>query len=238
MNHVLTLSQAARHIHIDENELKHLAQRGEISTRRRGEDYFFEHQAIDEWAQTHIVSLSPRKLGPWHKSVIQAQKKRIEEDGLIESLLKPEWILPRLGSRTRPGVIRDMVALSLSTGFLYDDVVLQRGVEAREEQASTAIGEGAAFLHQLHLDPYCASASFITLGRTEQPIFFGAQDGKPTDLFFLICCIDCDQHLHALARLCLMMHGTDLPLRLREASTAEEMYQCLLDAEHEFLRTF
>lgn len=235
MNRVLTIEQAARHIHVDARELLHLAQRGEIPCRRRGDDYFLEHRAVDEWAQRNIMALKPKSLTDRHRAAIIERRRPIREDRLVESLARPEWIDPALPSRTRPGVIRDMVALALKTGLLYDDVLLQQAIEEREQAASTAIGEGAAFLHARYHDPYCASESFIALGRTVHPIFFGAQDGQTTDLFFLICCVDDELHLHALARLCLLMHGTDLPGRLREAGSAGEMCQCLLEAESQFL---
>ncbi|MBQ9431665.1 MAG: PTS sugar transporter subunit IIA [Kiritimatiellae bacterium] len=237
MNRILTLEQAARHIQFDARELLHLAQRGEIASRRRGDEYFFEHQVIDEWAQRHLMSQPAKFLRLRHRDAMRQARKSIEDDRVIESLLKPEWIDAAMPSRTRPGVIRDMVALGLRTELLYDDVVLQQAVEEREEVASTAIGEGAAFLHPRFHDPYLAAGSFITFGRTVRPIFFGAPDGLTTDLFFLICCVNDVEHIHVLARLCLLMHGTDLAEQLREAPDANAIYQLLTAAEKEFLST-
>ena len=47
---VLNLVQAATHIHLDANELRHAAQRGEVEATSRGDDWFFELRALDEWA--------------------------------------------------------------------------------------------------------------------------------------------------------------------------------------------
>ena len=185
---MLTLEQAARHIHIDPHELLHLAQREEIPFRKRGEEYFFEHRVVDDWAQRHLLELPPKNLVRQHKEVIIDSKRTVQDDKLIAALMKPEWIDPAMASRTRPGVIRDMVALAQETGLLYDDVIFQQEVEEREKAASTAIGEGAAFLHARYHDPYYAAGSFVILGRTIQPIYFGAKDGLTTDLFFLLCC--------------------------------------------------
>jgi PTS system nitrogen regulatory IIA component len=129
-----------------------------------------------------------------------------------------------------------MVALALETGLLYDDAALLHELEAREEVASTAIGGGAAFLHARYHDPYLCSESFGVFGKTIQPIFFGAQDGEETDLFFLICCTDDAQHLHTLARLCAMSHGSLMLSDIRAASDAEEIYDILCDAERDLLR--
>lgn len=70
-----------------------------------------------------------------------------------------------------------------------------------------------------------------------QPIFFGSQDGGKTDIFFLICCMDDKLHLHVLARLCMLIHGTDLLKDLRAAETSEEMYDMLRNAEKVLLKS-
>ena len=44
---ILSLKQAAEHVHLGENELKHAAQRGEIEATQRGDDWFFEHRTLD-----------------------------------------------------------------------------------------------------------------------------------------------------------------------------------------------
>ena len=122
-----------------------------------------------------------------------------------------------------------------STGLLYDPETLFAELSAREEVASTAAGGGVAFLHPRYHDPYLFQETFLALGRTARPVFFGAQDGTATDLFFLICCTDHTLHLHILARLCLLAHGTPLLENLRAAEDAAAMHAALKAAEDEFL---
>lgn len=234
---ILTLQQAARHIRIPERELFHLVQREEIPYQRRGEEILFEHRLLDDWAQRRILGLPSKSLAQHHREETADRTSAASEDVLVERLFRPEWIDPALSSRTKPSVIRDMVALAMSTGQLYDDAILQREIEERENASSTAVGGGAAFLHARYHDPYHASESFVVLGKTIQHIFFGAQDGEETDLFFLICCTDAALHLHTLARLCMLAHGTMLLSDLRAATTAEEMYRILCNAESGLLRT-
>ena len=125
----------------------------------------------------------------------------------------------------------------MKTERLYDGAALLQELAAREEVASTAIGGGAAFLHARYHDPYLCSESFVVFGRTVQPIFFGAQDGEQTDLFFLICCTDDTLHLHTLARLCTMAHGSLMLSDLRVATTSDELFAILHSAEHELLKS-
>ena len=73
------------------------------------------------------------------------------------------------------------------------------------------------------------------VGRTVQEIHFGAPDGRPTWLFFLICCQDERIHLHTLARLCLTVQKTDVVARLLAAPDAAAMYEALIAAEQSAL---
>ncbi len=197
----------------------------------------FEHRLLDDWAQRRILGLPTQSLTTHHREAVADRTPQASEDILVEKLFRPDWINPALTSRTKPGVVRDMVALAVSTGLLYDDAALQREIEERESVSSTAIGGGAAFLHARYHDPYQSSESFVVLGKTIQHIFFGAQDGEETDIFFLICCTDDALHLHTLARLCMLAHGTMLLSDLRAATAREEMCHILCHAERELLKT-
>jgi mannitol/fructose-specific phosphotransferase system IIA component (Ntr-type) len=76
----------------------------------------------------------------------------------------------------------------------------------------------------------------MVLGRTIQPIHFGSQDGKPTDLFFLLCCQDDRLHLHTLARLCTMCMETPILDELRTADSGTAMQDIILRTEAEIIR--
>ena len=84
-------------------------------------------------------------------------------------------------------------------------------------------------------EPYLFETSFIVVGRPVQEIHFGAPDGQPTHLFFLICCQDDRLHLHTLARLCLIAQKTKMLDQLRDAPDAKTMRDALIAAEQEIL---
>ena len=232
---LMDLKSAAAHLHMKETELKHFAQRGEVESRRRGDDFFFEHRTLDEWAQRRVMSISAKVLTDEHRLAMTERKRSDGQDFHIADLLRSETIQPRLTAKTRAGVLRDMTDFADSTGLLYDSETLFAELSAREEVASTAAGIGVAFLHPRYHDPYLFQETFLALGRAVRPVFFGAQDGTGTDLFFLICCTDHTLHLHILARLCLLAHGTNLLADLREAEDADGLHAALKKAEDEFL---
>ena len=220
-----------------ERELYHLAQRGDVPVRKRGDEFFFEHGRIDEWAQRNILQLSDRELARRHGEAVGERVRASRETALVPLLFTPDRISAGLASRTRHGAIRDLVAAAFDTRLLYDDAEFLQEVSAREDEASTAVPGGVAFLHAHRHDPYRASESFCLLGRAVHPVYFGSPDGEPTDLFFLLCCIDDELHLHPLARLSLLCRDDSLLAALREAADADEMYGLLVETEERVLAT-
>ena len=76
MSHeMMDLRQAARHLHIDENELRHFAQREEVPSVKRGDTFFFEHRLLDEWAQRRMMELSPRQLTGEHRQAMDERRR-------------------------------------------------------------------------------------------------------------------------------------------------------------------
>ena len=230
----LDLKSAAARLHMDELELKHFAQREEVPAQKRGDDFYFDRRLLDEWAQRRMIALHPKLLTGEHAHAMDERAKSSGEVRISE-LLAIDAIAPELTAKNKGGVLRDMTELAESTGKVYDKDALFKGLTEREEAASTAVGGGAAFLHVKFHDEYLVSESFLALGRTCRPVFFGAPDDEGTDLFFLINCTDRALHLHVLARLCLLAHGTTLLADLRAAPDAAAMLEAVKAAETSLL---
>ena len=230
----LDLKSAAARLHMDELELKHFAQREEVPSQKRGDEFFFERHLLDEWAQRRMIGLHPKQLSGEHAHAM-SERARSSGEVRISELLDIGAISPNLSAKNKAGVLRDMTEVADATGKVYDKDALFRGLTEREEAASTAVGGGAAFLHVKFHDEYLVSESFLALGRATRPIFFGAPDGGGTDIFFLINCTDRSLHLHVLARLCLLAHGTTLLADLRAATDAEAMLEAVRSAEENLL---
>lgn len=230
----LDLKSAATRLHMDELELKHFAQREEVPAQKRGNDFFFDRRLLDEWAQRRMIGLHPKQLTGEHTHAMTERAKSTGEVRITD-LLTIDAIAPFLSAKNKGGVLRDMTELAESTGKVYDKDALFKGLAEREEAASTAVGGGAAFLHVKFHDEYLVSESFLALGRTARPVFFGAPDDEGTDIFFLINCTDRALHLHVLARLCLLAHGTTLLADLRAAPDSAAMLEVVKTAEASLL---
>jgi len=234
-SHFMDLRAAAAHLHMDVRELKHFAQRGEVPAKPRGDDFLFEHRLLDEWAQRRLVGLSHKQLSGEHSTATAERRRTHGDDCHVAELLPEGGVSMCLTARNRGGVIRDMTDLADATGLLYDPATLFAELTAREEAASTAVGGGAAFLHPKYNDPFLFQEPFIAFARAQRPVFFGSLDGDGTDLFFLICCPDRSLHLHVLARLCLLAHGSSLLDDLRAAEDEQGIRSALKAAEDKYL---
>ena len=228
---ILNLKQAAEHVHLEPNELRHVAQRGEIEATERGNDWFFEHRALDEWAQRNLLSASGRELRKQHAVMMDEHRRASRTDWGVAELFSAESIDLAITAKAKAGILRDMTDLAERTGLVYDPEGLYKELVAREEIASTAIGEGVALLHPRFHDPYLFERSFIAYGRSERPIFFGASDGEGTRHFFLICSTDHEAHLHILARLAILAHGSDLMERLDAVEDAAGVIAAIAASE-------
>ena len=232
----LTLPQAAQRLHLDVPVVAQLVKRGEVPCTFRGEEPVFSRRELDAWASQRLLGMTSRNVDIHHRASSRSQTRLSPDEPLVPRLFCTDWIAPRLLSKTKPSVLRDMVALAATTNLLYDDAALLHGLEERELLCSTAIGDGVAFLHMRYHDANLCGGSFVVLGRTARPIFASAVDGQATDIFFLLCCQDDALHLHVLARLCAMAHGTPLLTELRQAETRAEMLAAVERSEKALLQ--
>jgi mannitol/fructose-specific phosphotransferase system IIA component (Ntr-type)/predicted DNA-binding transcriptional regulator AlpA len=227
----LDLAAAADYLHVTRSELEQLVKTTEIPHQDRGGRLVFFRGEIDAWASQRILGLPPKRLAAYHQKSTQGTRPVFSQEALLPELLQSNFITATMLSKTKKSVIRDLVAMAEATGRVMDPAGLVASIEERESLCSTGLPGGIALLHCRNHQPYRFEDSFIVLGRTMQEIHFGAPDGRPTWLFFLICCQDERIHLHTLARLCLIVQQTDIVAQLLAAPDATTMYAALLAAE-------
>lgn len=232
---VLNLKQAAEHVHMDANDLRHAAQRGEIAADEHGGDWYFRHRDLDEWAQRNFLAAGEKEQFRQHQVILDEHRRAKRTDWRIWELFRPEGVELALPSKAKGGAIRDMSDLAAKTGYVYDVDGLFAELKEREEIASTAVGEGAAFLHPRFHDPYLFEETFIAYGRSARGVFFGAPNDEATRHFFLICSTDHEMHLHILARLAVMAHATGFLADLDAAETPEAAITAIRSAEEKLV---
>jgi excisionase family DNA binding protein len=232
----LEVEEIARYLHLSRADIEHLVKHQDIPYERRRERLVFRKVAVDAWASQRILGLQGKRLTEYHQRSSLDTKPFLAHEAIMPDLIQPAFINPELAAKTKASVLREMAALAEATGRVPDSGALLRALEAREALSSTGLPGGLALLHPRCPDTYLFESPFIVLGRTPQDIFFGAPDGLPTRLFFLLGCPDDRFHLHTLARVCMMIHKTPLFAALQNASDAEAMHRCILDSEQQILK--
>jgi len=232
----MSIKEVATYLHLGASDVESLVKEREIPCEKQGSRVIFKRAEIDAWASRRILTLSSKRLAAYHSKSSSQVSEYTPGAALMPQLVTRDRINAELASKTRASVIRDLVAMAEKTDLLSDKVELLRMIEEREQLCSTALPNGLAILHPRHHDPYMFAESFMILGRAIQPVHFGAGDGKPTDLFFLVCCQDDRLHLHTLARLCTMCMETPLLDNLRASPSESAMLDFILGSEEDVIR--
>lgn len=143
----------------------------------------------------------------------------------IMDLLNTEDIALDVGARGKTAVL-DVLSDTLSrrTGIAKDRLLT--ALNARERLGSTAINHGVAIPHT-HLDDLARPAA--AFARLHQPVDFGAQDGGLVDVVFaFVWPTHCkDGFLQHLAPMCRLLRQPALLAKMRQATHADEVAQCL-----------
>lgn len=143
----------------------------------------------------------------------------------IIDLLKPEAITLGLDISSKDDAINALIGLHAAAGNLKDKDAYKAAILAREEQGSTAIGDGIAVPHAKTSAVKAPALAAITV---KNGVDYGAPDGKPSDLLFMIAATeDGDVHLEILSHLMVMLMDPDFTAKLRAAKSVDEFLQTI-----------
>lgn len=116
--------------------------------------------------------------------------------------------------------IDKLVELQMAGGCIADREAYRKAILAREEMSSTAIEQGIAVPHAKSDAVSAPSLAAMTL---TQGMDYGAMDGQPSDLFFMIAApLNGDLHLEILSRLMVLLMDGEFVKALRSAADAQQ----------------
>ena len=149
----------------------------------------------------------------------------------IIDLLKSGAIELNTSAATKDEAIDKLVALHDAVGNLADRQEYKHAILLREEQGTTAIGEGIAVPHAKSNSVKTPGLAAITV---KGGVDYEAPDGKPSDILFMIAApMDGDLHLEILSRLMVMLMEPEFCNALRNAKTVGEFLQIIDKKESE-----
>jgi mannitol/fructose-specific phosphotransferase system IIA component (Ntr-type) len=148
---------------------------------------------------------------------------------LLSQLVTPQLVRVPIAGADKAAVIRELVGvLAQNGGGDFNDIL--KAVEDREAVLSTGIGYGVAVPHG---KSPTAERLRMVAGSSPTPIPFGAIDGLPVQLFFLLVGPESasTDHVRALSRISRLVRREPLREQLIAARDAAEFHRVLSAAE-------
>lgn len=226
----MTLQELAQMLGADLRRVERMVQRGEIPSQKVSGQTRIHRVQIQQWLHREMGSMESEHLAGLD-SGMTVSRQVARDEVLLTPLLRQEAICPDLGARTKSSALRRLIALAEDTGLVWDREALLEGVLEREDIGSTALPGGVAIPHPIRPLPYGVAEPIVVVARSEQPLVFGPNHGKTTQLFFLTASQEATQHLHVLARLCRMLKDGSLIEDLLEAKSKRDMLELLIQCE-------
>jgi mannitol/fructose-specific phosphotransferase system IIA component (Ntr-type) len=150
----------------------------------------------------------------------------------LSDLLSPARVELNLKSADRESVLHELVNLIPELAQQPESrQILLRALQEREQLYSTSIGDGIALPHSRNALVGLVNEPLLVFGRHATGITYGAPDGLPARLFFLVVAPTVTQHLAILARLIRVLRDPKLRQKLQKADKAEEAIEMVRAAE-------
>jgi len=176
-------------------------------------------RAFDAWMAANIKTLDEKKL----ESIESDEKNRAIK---IAPMIKEEHLVFNPPDLTKKDILKRLVETMVIAG----DIDPKKGFKAifkavieRERLCSTAISDGVAIPHpRSSMEEYISEPALI-LGISPRGIDFESDDGKKTNLFFLISAPRTDIHLKVMARLSRLLRSAKFRHELIISKTYDEV---------------
>lgn len=150
----------------------------------------------------------------------------------LSELLSPGGINLHLQSAQRDDVLGELVNLIQEVAAQPEArQTLLHALREREQLHSTGIGDGVALPHARNALVGLVNHPVVVFGRHNQGIPYGAIDGAPARLFFLLIAPTVTEHLAILARLSRMLREPKLRKNLLAAETPQKILELIREAE-------
>ena len=147
----------------------------------------------------------------------------------ITDLLKKQGISLNAAPKSKREAIDILVGLHEKCGNLSNTAEYKKGILAREDMGTTAIGMEVAIPHA---KSEAVKAPALTAITVPDGVDYDSPDGAPCKLIFMIAAtLDGDVHLEVLARLMQMLMHEDFTAKLKAAATPAEFLKIIDDQE-------
>lgn len=210
----LTVKDVARLLSVSEKTVYRWITQGSLPAYQMHEQYRFNRAEILEWATSRKIPVSPEIFS-------EPETSGVPMPSLCDAL-QNGGVNYRVDGSDKWTVLKNVVQL-LQLPEEVDREFLYRVLVAREELASTGIGDGIAIPHVRNPVVLHISRPMVTLYFLERPVDFGAIDGQPVYALFMLISPTVRAHLHLISRLAYTLRDPAFRAVIQRQGLREEI---------------
>lgn len=146
----------------------------------------------------------------------------------LSDLITPERIACNIDAQSKKRALEQVSELISRDQDTISSIDVFDSLLARERLGGTGVGYGVAIPHGRLRNTEQTLGAFVKL---RQGVDFDSADHQPVDLVFALLVPEesTEEHLQTLAQLAAMFSDDAFRSKLREAQTAEEIHNLLMD---------
>ncbi len=224
----LSVREAAKLLGVTEQSVYQWVGDGSLQGHRVNGQYRFNRAELLEFATSHRMAPSPQLFEKPGEPAPQMPElaRALERGGITRGL--------------RAGCKREVLEAIVGRLTLLDDEdrrLLLPVLLAREELASTGVGDGIAIPHVRGPIVLRIVEPVLTLTFLDEPIEFGSVDGLPVHALFLLVCPTVRAHLQFLSRLAFCLRKPDFKQAVQRQADSGTIFAALRRLEQELVTT-
>jgi len=211
----LTVRDVSKLLNVTERTVYRWIQLEAIPAYKIMDQYRFNRAELLQWATARKIGVAPEMFSEPEIGVQPLP-------GLAEALRRG-GIYYRVEGKTKEAALRAMMEV-IRLPEEVDREFFLRVLMAREELATTAVGDGIAIPHVRNPVVLHTAQSLVSLCFLDQPVEFGALDGKPVTCLFTVISANVRAHLHLLSRIAFALRDA----RFKECVIKQEAREKIL----------
>ena len=221
---ILTLRELAQMLRVNERTVLRMLKTGQLQGAKIGGQWRFNSSQIDGL----FFSAGEESSGD---DVPLSALTRTHIGIPVSRMLNQSRTVMDMKATDAAGAIEELTEPRMLNTVLMDVRDLRSKCYAREELLSTGVGDGVAIPHPRDPVATLRAPAIVVFGRSRDGIPFGAADGHPVHLFFLMCSQNIELHLHLMGRLARLLRHPGFIEECMGCDTPEELLRLVLVAE-------
>lgn len=207
----LKIREVANLLCVSNNTVHRWIKEGSLSANRVHDQYYVDRTELLAWITVNNMPVPEQFFDEVKQSESEPSLLHAIEDG---------GCLYRVEGKDKVTVLHNVVSgMCLPAGL--DKEFLFRALLVRESVCPTAIGDGIAIPHPHSPIVFNITRPLINVSFLEEPMEFGAMDGKPVRVLFTLITPTIHTHLQILSRLGFALHDSGFKKIIHKSGSQE-----------------